>query len=519
MTLFKTSYKIGLITGILLAFITSCKKDVLDQNSQGQLSSDLFWQTESDANSGLAACYAFLKSGGDWYGTTVYYPAGWDALSDDAYTQYDYGSANSTSFNGPTPNSGGYVRGVYTVNYRAIAALNIFFANIDRPVMDETNRAKLKAEAHFLRAFYYFQLASLYGNVILVDKPLTDSYKEPRAKSTKADVLKFVNAELDQAITGLPDVAYTDGHVVKGTAQSLKAKVLLYDKKYTEAAAAAKQIIDGGKFSLSSSYKGLFYKPDQTNNPEVMFSVMNLPPNSYPDPGVDLFGGVWQSTQPTQNLVSEYDCSDGLPTTSSPLYDATKPYDNRDPRLRMSIYVPGDGAAQGWNLYDGKTSFVPFSGVNTTGFNLKKGLDPAVSNPSYSTQSKQDYVLMRYAEVLLNYAEAVNEASGPTAEVYTAINAVRNRADVKMPPLATGLSQSDMREKIRHERRVEFALEGQRYYDLRRWGIAVQKINGFAIVPGNNNLNKKIYRANYDLWPLPQFDIDTNPALVQNPGY
>jgi hypothetical protein len=106
---------------------------------------------------------------------------------------------------------------------------------------------------------------------------------------------------------------------------------------------------------------------------------------------------------------------------------------------------------------------------------------------------------MRYAEVLLNYAEAENEANGP-ANAYAAINQVRAR--VGMPALPTGLTQAQMRDRIRHERRVELALEGFRYFDLRRWGTAVQELNGFEIVPGNTNLKKKIYKTTFDYWPI-----------------
>lgn len=506
------------ILSIFLAALTlsSCIKDALEVNPLDQLSSASFWKTESDVQSALTACYSFFKRGGNWYGTTLQFPAGWDALSDDGYTQYDYGSANSISFSGPTPTSSGYVSDAYTVDYQAIAAINYFMANIGKVTLPDASKKKYLAEANFLRAFYYFQLATLYGNVILIKEPAIDTFKEPRAKSTKDEVLAFVNEELDKAITDLPDVAYADGHAVKGSAQALKARVLLYQKKYPEAAAMAKNIIDGGKYKLWANYKELFYKPGQNNNTEIIFSIKNLPPNSYPDPGVDLFQGSWQAVQPTKNLIDEYEAKDGQPIGSSPVYDPAKPYDNRDPRLRMSFFVPGDGAAEGWNKYNGKASFNPFVDANTTGFAVKKMLDPSRSDPQYSTQSDQDYVLMRYAEVLLNYAEAENEANGP-ANAYAAVNQIRTRAG--MPALPTGLTKDQMRERIRHERRVELAMEGLRYYDLRRWGIALQKLNGFKIVPGNNNLKDKYYEARFDIWPLPQTDIDRNSGLKQNDGY
>lgn len=511
-------------TGFFLATLTlgliACDRDALDVNPEDQLSTATFWKTESDALAGLAACYSTLKLGeSDWsmIPSGLRFPTGMDALSDDGYAQYDGGAANTISFSGPTPNTGGFVYNFYFYDYRAIAIFNNFLANIGKVTMDEATRKVYIAEVKFLRAYHYFELANLYGNIILVKEPATDSYKEPQTKSSRDEVLAFVNEDLDAAVSDLPDKAYTDGHVVKGTAQAMKARVLLYQKKYAEAAALAKTVTSGGKFSLAPSYSSLFAKPGQNNNPEILFSVRQSSPNSYPMYGVDLAQGSWLSAQPTQDLVNEYEAKDGLPTSSSPLYDPAKPYENRDPRLRMTVFVPGDGPAQGWNQYNsGSPTFVPFAGSNTTGFAAKKYLDLTKTNPQYGTISDQDYVLIRYAEVLLNYAEAENEANGP-ANAYAAVNQVRAR--VGMPALTAGLTQAQMRDKIRHETRVEFGLEGLRYYNLRRWGIAAQKLNNFVIVPGNTNLKNKIYQPTFDYWPIPQTDIDRNPALVQNTGY
>jgi hypothetical protein len=149
----------------------------------------------------------------------------------------------------------------------------------------------------------------------------------------------------------------------------------------------------------------------------------------------------------------------------------------------------------------------------------KKFVDPAVKNPVPGLLDDQDYVLLRYADVKLMYAEAQNEAAGPDAGVYQQVNEVRARATVNMPALPAGLFQDAMRQRIRHERRVELALEGQRYFDLRRWGIAKQTLNDFVQNPKHPEL-KTIYKDNYEFWPIPQPEIDLNkPALIQNDGY
>jgi len=142
-----------------------------------------------------------------------------------------------------------------------------------------------------------------------------------------------------------------------------------------------------------------------------------------------------------------------------------------------------------------------------------------VTNPTDALLDDQDYVLLRYADIKLMYAEAQNEAAGPDASVYQQVNEVRARPGVNMPALPAGLTQDDMRQRIRHERRVEFALEGLRYFDLRRWGIAAQKLNGFVQNPLNPGVTT-IYKDNYAFWPIQQTEIDRNkPVLVQNDGY
>jgi len=184
----------------------------------------------------------------------------------------------------------------------------------------------------------------------------------------------------------------------------------------------------------------------------------------------------------------------------------------------MTFFFPGDGTAQGWP-YPG-TVGTPGVAEWVVGFYpSKKGVDPAVVNPTLGLLDDQDYVLLRYADIKLMYAEAQNEAVGPDASVYQQVNEVRARPGVNMPPLPAGLSQDSMRQKIRHERRVELALEGLRYYDLRRWGIATQKLNGFVQNPTTPAV-KTMYKDNYEFWPIPQTEIDRNqPVLIQNDGY
>jgi hypothetical protein len=186
--------------------------------------------------------------------------------------------------------------------------------------------------------------------------------------------------------------------------------------------------------------------------------------------------------------------------------------------MRMTFFFPGDTKAQGWPFTGALAVATPGKDSWIVGFYaVKKWLDPSLVDPDYGTIDDNDFVLLRYADVLLMFAEAQNEDAGPDADVYAAMKLVRNRSN--MPDLPAGLNKDEMRIRIRHERRVEFALEGLRYFDLRRWGIAQQKLNGFIQNPLQPTIKTK-YEAHYDMWPLPQTEIDRNaPILIQNPQY
>lgn len=510
------------IAGILLAgaiSLVSCNKNLLNVTPPDKLSTTIFWKSPSDADLALTGLYNYLYASGGGYATSQYQVYAWDNFTDDSYGQYDYGGGTSALASGITPQSGGYVYSYYANNYKAIAAINSFLANVGR-VLSGDKLAQYKGEAFFLRAFNYFWLAELYGNVPLVkDDPFKLDFKKHLTKSDQATVLAFVESDLDSAIAALPDSPYAGGHAIKATAQGYMVRVLLFEKKYAEAAAMAKQIIDDGKFSLNPNYQGNFYKPDQNSSKEIMFSIKYQAPAILHQDGVASALSLqrWKGEMGTQDLVNQYECTDGKSTQTSPLYNPADPYSNRDPRMRMTFFFPGDTKAQGWPFTDYPVATSGQDSWITGYYAVKKWLTPGITNPDYGTIDDNDWVLLRYADILLMYAEAQNEAVGPDLSVYSAVNQVRER--VGMPDLPAGLSQSQMRDDIRLERRVEFAMEGLRYFDLRRWGIATQKLNGFVKNPLFPNIKTK-YQDNYQFWPIPQYEIDYNsPELTQNPGY
>tara|TARA_R110002050_G_scaffold295515_3_gene454445 strand:- start:12443 stop:13939 length:1497 start_codon:yes stop_codon:yes gene_type:complete len=494
-------FNIYILIGLLGILSMSCE-DFLDKQPLDQISSETFWKDESDADMALAGVYSQMRSNTLSWDRNFY-----DALSDNSFARNAEGGNVSPLAQGIIePSSGGLVSSVYNAAFTGISRCNIFLQNIDNVEMEETKKNIYKGEVLFLRAYLYFTLTQFYGGVPLYITPPT--IEESKVKqSTKETVINQVLADLDEAIGYLPDDIY-DGHAVKGSALSLKAKILLHQEKWVEAAETANLVIQSGTFSLSSSYPDLFLAAGQENNPEIIFSTKFLNPDYNAWYGPDIRIGWWSSLNPFQNLVDEYECTDGLSISESPLYNPVDPRENRDPRLSHTIRFWNNGIEE---LIGG--SYDP-GGVTETGYFYVKYVDPNNAPFDYSIKSEQDFIHLRYADVLLMYAEAKNEASGPDANVYSAINNIRDRVD--MPPLPADLTKDQMRERIRHESRVELAMEGHRYFDLKRWKT-IENIIPAITDPGGNQ--RQFDPAKHYLFPFPQSEIDRNENLDQNPGY
>jgi len=498
---------------VMIIFFDSCGKDFLNRNPLDQQSSGTFWKTKADADQALTAIYSYLiqgynytnanNTGQGWGAGTPY----WETLTDNAYS-----GAFSNVANGSIESTTGTIQSdAYNTSHRAIEACNVFMANIGNVTMDNTERNTYIAEVRFIRGYYYFLLAQLYGDVVLTFQPLgKEAASYQLGRSPKAVVLDSVLSDFRFAAANLPNTAYK-GHVVRGTALGYITKVFLTMHNFQEAAATARTIMTESRFSLyAGGYRKLFLKPGQDNNPEIMFSGRYQVPNAY-SPAEYLYT-YSASFQPMGYLVNDYECIDGQPITTSPLYDPAHPYNNRDPRLLATILVPGV-------LYKGGIVFDPAAIGASSGFLNKKGVDSTRATV-IGTQSDQDWVYLRYADVLLMYAEAQNEIAGADASVYDAVNAVRTRASVGMPVLPAGLSQDAMRTAIRHERRIELAMEGQRYFDLKRWGTDRTIIPTLKDPSGS----PRKFPLRDTLWPVPQSEMDIaaaygNKIFRQTPGW
>lgn len=443
--------------------------------------------------------------------------------------------------------------------YTAIRYCNDLLVNMEKSTLDPAFVARVSAEARFVRAFQYFDLVRRYGGVPLITKlqTLEDFDAIMVSRNTADEVYDFLDAEYTTIAEALPsqkDLPESElGRATKEACWAFNGKINLFAERWARSAEKSKKVIDAGVYTLSPDYNKLFqsYGGDKEVIFEVMFNGAEKGHSfdllAYPFS----FRSDWGSQiLPTQELVDAYEMTNGLPITDpNSGYDPNNPYANRDNRLAATVLYNGNtfkGKVMDYtSYYDSKKKLLPLgpdgpnpSEVNKTitGYNIKKFLDEAIPDGPGWGVSKTSWKELRYAEVLMNYAEAQNNAVGPDASVYNTINQVRTRAG--QPNLPSGLSKEEMFKRIVNERKVEFAGEGHRYWDLRRWKMMVEVMHQknvhrlFAIK--NMTTNEITYELGiidktkrptsvfidaFYLMPIPLSEMDKNPNLVQNPGY
>lgn len=512
-----------LVTGLL----AGCQKNLLDTIPNDRISTEIYWRTEKDATLAANAVYTYLGNAEHFFS--------WDGMSDIGHTNLP-GSANQLILKGEFDPLNSRVLNEWTDAYTGIRAANTFLAQVDKvEVVTPGLIERLKQEVRVLRAYYYITLASLFGDVPLITTEITLEESKSVERTPVAQVWDFISTELTEAAAILPGTQTEKGRVTKGAALALKARAMLYAKRYPEAAAAAKQVMDLNVYSIYASYEKLFTYAAE-NNSEVVFDIQFVKDN-YRNNIFYLMAPYSQLSSdnryvPTNKLVDAYQMTNGKNITDpSSGFDPFDPYTDRDPRLKYSVFVPGDvlpnnqvfnsTPGSGTNDAVGST----FKATNT-GFTLKKYINK--EDLAQPTNGGVNIILLRYAEVLLTYAEAKIEANEIDQSVLDAINLVRQRPDVNMPPVTVIGEQEEMRQVVRHERLVELAFEGLRYIDIRRWRIAEHvmpgKIYGMTYIDGGGNLKTvevlawtTLFNKDRDyLWPVPQKERELNPALTQN---
>ncbi|MBE7170889.1 MAG: RagB/SusD family nutrient uptake outer membrane protein [Williamsia sp.] len=552
--------KLTWIAGILImaCIAVSCKKNLLDIYPSDALSDVDVWKDLQLVDRFLSNTYGTLPNGfnrrdqqpgnADWSrGMTAFAMA-----EDDAECNNLAGSTHSLN-QGVLPNTWAYAEDIWIQNYGVIRKANTLLDKIDAVPGDDALKKRMKAEAQFLRAFCYEELVKCYGGVpLLLTAGTPDQSIVPR--NTYDECIAQILKDCNEAAAVLP-VTYAPadrGRATKVAALALKARTLLYyasplnnggniATRWQDAAKAAKDVMAYGPppgtndYGLYPDYYRLFI--DDLNK-EIIFAriFQNPSPNVGGDrpkwymsvPGVN--DGAWGGFSPSQNLVDAYEMKNGRRIADqSSGYNPQDPYTNRDSRLDKSVLHQGSKYKAGIIIETyrgGNTNNTNRLDSSKTGYGLMKMVD--TSRYGAAGDADNDWIFIRYAEVLLNYAEAQNEAAGPDATVYDAINQIRARSG--QPPLA-GLSQADLRERIRNERRVELSFEEHRFFDVRRWKlgsvyfnaplnkVSITRDAGGALIYSYPKWEDRIFQDYQNLLPIPQSEIDRNPKLTQNPGY
>nr|WP_294942971.1 RagB/SusD family nutrient uptake outer membrane protein [uncultured Mucilaginibacter sp.] len=521
---------------------TGCKK--LDLAPTDKFSDLTFWTVDANVYNALNNNYSLIYNSGIYFYN--------EATSDNAYSSSgDYSLIASGNY---TASQGKFL-GDWTYYYSTIKSCNNFLANIDQnKTLSADVIARLKAETRFIRAFEHFNLAKWYGDVPLIDKDITPDEAKVVARSPKATVIKFVIDELEAAAAALPTKdqipASENGRITKGAALALEARVLLYEgNRMADVAAICEKLMGGqaGAYSLVSKYSDLFSNPtvNKTNN-EAMLSLQYVPSirtwGEFFDFAPRSVGGRVSGMSPTQELVDSYITLNGKGINDAGSgYVESNPYVNRDPRLTATVvydkydWVNGNGTKKTIYIKPGTDpdagrldEYNPASQASSpTGYYWRKYFDP-IAQTSFTSGSNLH--LIRYAEVLLDYAEAKQSLGQMDATVWNnTIGLLRRRAGFTDAGALDFPGTADLANVIRRERRSELAMEGLRTDDIRRWKIAETVLNGFAhgakfgdagVDNGYIRAQKRQFNAakNY-LWPIPASEIGLDPNLTQNPGY
>ena len=539
----KTNIKTLLITLLISFAFFSCEEEILDKQPLDQLATNNFWTTAEDAELALAGVYNKATT---W--SSAGHICEFDDNTDNGIDRkpnqsfLSYGNLNPSSSE---------IAGYWDNSYREIAGCNYFLENVDR--VEEINaavKAEMIAEVRFLRAFTYYNMSQFWGGVPLVTSQLTMEESITINSASKSDIVGFVLTELDAIAGELPVTRSSGQHgrIVRGAVYALKGRLLMAEKRWSEAAAAFKAVMDLGVHEIDPLYEELFNGKNELSS-EIIFSRKYLAgevANStqlYYRPNVD---GGWHHMNPFQSLVDAYLCTDGLSIEESPLYDPMHPVMKngeiyRDPRLLYTVFYPGISTIQG-KVYHGHPDSTSVVGdvftydAGMTGYCLQKYVDNGYTGDVYS--SGVDIPIIRYAEVLLSYLESKIKAGDAVNQALLdqTINAVRGREAVGMPAV-TETDPAGLMEILKRERRVELAWEGLRYWDLVRWDDAVDKLSNepmygikitdnpaaydrFPVGPdGHYYVIELKYEASDLPWPFPQNELDINTTLEQKDNW
>jgi hypothetical protein len=537
---------------VLAIAAVGCDDDFLTTEPQDVIPDATFWRTERDFVVAINAVYR------DVLDTNQLYMEG---ATDLAYSQKDW-TPNHAFAQGHQDASNGWSNDIWRRLYRGISRANEVLTRLGttQANLSATARTQIEAQARFLRGYFYHELLWLYGGVPLFTRVPTVAEARAVQRASREEVIAFVLADLTAAAEGLPTSwpAAEYGRATRGAALAYKARAALYEASHQKyhannaaranelfqvATDAAQEVIDLNVYRLHPDFRELFTYAGE-GSAEVIFDYQRVK-------GVNGWNAwVWLAPHsmganidltPTRALVDKFLMNDGLPIDQSPAYDPSPPviqdgqvvsqgmYANRDPRFYASVLFPG-GQFNGSVYNSFPTSPTADRVVNNnmsnthTGYVWLKYVDPTDFADPFN--SGLNIIKVRYADVLLMFAEAKIELNQIDASVEAALNQIRDRAG--MPHVTLG-SQPAMIDLVRNERAVELALEGLRLADIRRWKIAETvmpgQVSGIDVQDGAQivtlrGLWQRGFQVPRDyLWPIPAPERDLNPRLEQNPGY
>ncbi|MBA9078904.1 RagB/SusD family nutrient uptake outer membrane protein [Rufibacter quisquiliarum] len=549
-----------------MSLLPACN-DFLDQVPLDTPTTATFLQTEVEMNAGLTGAYSSIR----WESATVPFQVFFDHWTDIGVERNQGNAAGVFDVNN------GSVSSLWNFAYTTIQRTNNLIAGMEagKGNVPEATYNRIQAEARVLRAFAYYHLVFMYGDVPLITKPLAPEEFYTQTRTPKAEVVSFLYKELEEAAPALNWATQERGRLNKAVAYGLKARIALYNKDYETAAASAQLVMANAGLDLNPKFQDLFTTAGQKANvnKEIMFELLYS--DAYTNSityvplghGSRSLGG--QSGRfPTQRLVDMFEGKDGKRIDESQVYDSSKPRLNRDKRLKYTVVMNGDTITENkqtavFNIYSDKTNFLE-NGAWVTRTNgdfsnafgpVKNGVGYLWAKYSFSDEtlftSKVSWIFMRYAEILLTYAEAKIELGQIDNTVIDALNKVRARAGQPNVDASIAGNQRELQELVRRERTVELALEGFRWFDIRRWQIAELvmpgAVYGAALNPANvpatpnfkltdkHDLNSipdytasaalrfkrdnRLFEAKHYLLPIPQRERDLSKTLSQNTGW
>lgn len=563
---------------LCLLFLSSCKDKWFDLSPQDRVAEDAVWDNPSVADLFLNDIYGYLPP----YRTTGWWSESWTDNCMNVQTwqgQAEIVRSGALSPSNVLNNIKRYDAvndWTWDANFSYIRKCNVFIKKVSESenLSDEYKKNRI-AEARFLRAWFYMTTFKYFGGLPIIEEPLDVNIHGDgifRERATPQETAAFISRDCQAAADDLPLEQQEWGRITKGAALALKGYIELLAASplsnpdnnielWAKAAASYKQVMDLAKYQLTDYFHGLFIE-DNNHNSEIILPYVIRYPLANEDPDTrfleDLYGPAYAviepygvinysivESAPTQDLVDTYRMSDGKTITESPLYNPARPYENREPRFYESIIYDGAPFRDGF-IYTRKGD--PYNAVDRaraswvtpTGYYIRKTYDERINGLLERPKGKKnlgDWPIIRYADVLLGYAEAQNEAVGPDQSVRDAINQIRTRKDVAIPTIQEtygAVTREQMREIIRTERRIELAFEDKRYTDITRWKIG-HKLQGYvrgvepSLNTGTNQIQYEYFNVvpqtyhtendkNYRL-PIPLGILEKNPKLVQNPGY